>query len=114
MNQKNATLARASTSGIDAPVDARLGDRLDIGLVAEDRLELVGQRGDRLAVTGGGRHAIQLAQLSRDPYFARNNVADATSSETSPAKEFEAQMGDSRIFVLAAFKSLWGHYAPDA
>jgi glyoxylase-like metal-dependent hydrolase (beta-lactamase superfamily II) len=33
---------------------------------------------------------------------------------TGPAKEFEAQMGDSRTFVIAAFKSLWGHYAPDA
>lgn len=34
--------------------------------------------------------------------------------ETGPAKEFEAQMGDSKAFVLAAFRSLWGHYAPDA
>lgn len=33
---------------------------------------------------------------------------------TQPAKDFEARMGDSRAFVVAAFKSLWGHYAPDA
>jgi glyoxylase-like metal-dependent hydrolase (beta-lactamase superfamily II) len=33
---------------------------------------------------------------------------------TEPAKEFEAQMGDSKAFVIASFKSLWGHYAPDA
>jgi hypothetical protein len=33
---------------------------------------------------------------------------------TGPAKEYEAQMGDSKTFVLASFKSLWGHYAPDA
>jgi len=31
-----------------------------------------------------------------------------------PAKEFEAQWGDSDVFVKASFKSLWGHYAPDA
>jgi cyclase len=31
-----------------------------------------------------------------------------------PAKEFEAQWGDSKEFVRASFKSLWGHYAPDA
>jgi len=31
-----------------------------------------------------------------------------------PAKEYEAQWGDSKVFVNAAFKSLWGHYAPDA
>lgn len=30
------------------------------------------------------------------------------------AKEYEAQWGDSRAFVVASFKSLWGHYAPDA
>jgi cyclase len=35
-------------------------------------------------------------------------------ADTQPAKEFEAQFGDSRAFVLASFKSLWGHYAPDA
>jgi glyoxylase-like metal-dependent hydrolase (beta-lactamase superfamily II) len=31
-----------------------------------------------------------------------------------PAKEFEAQWGDSKTFSIAAFKSLWGHFAPDA
>lgn len=31
-----------------------------------------------------------------------------------PAKEFEAQWGDSDLFVRTSFKSLWGHYAPDA
>jgi glyoxylase-like metal-dependent hydrolase (beta-lactamase superfamily II) len=34
--------------------------------------------------------------------------------ETGPAKEFEAQWGDSKRFVLDSFRSLWGHYAPDA
>jgi glyoxylase-like metal-dependent hydrolase (beta-lactamase superfamily II) len=33
---------------------------------------------------------------------------------TGPAKEFEGAMGDSKAFVIASFKSLWGHYAPDA
>ena len=31
-----------------------------------------------------------------------------------PAQAFEAQMGNSDVFVRASFKSLWGHYAPDA
>ena len=31
-----------------------------------------------------------------------------------PAKEYEAQWGDSKKFVLGSFRSLWGHYAPDA
>ena len=33
---------------------------------------------------------------------------------TEPAREFEARWGDSKVFVNAAFRSLWGHYAPDA
>jgi cyclase len=33
---------------------------------------------------------------------------------SGPAKEFEAQWGDSKTFVLSAFRSLWGHFAPDA
>jgi cyclase len=32
----------------------------------------------------------------------------------APAKEFEAQFGPSQTFVTAAFRSLWGHFAPDA
>lgn len=31
-----------------------------------------------------------------------------------PAKEFEAKWGNPDVFVRASFKSLWGHYAPDA
>jgi hypothetical protein len=34
--------------------------------------------------------------------------------QSGPAREFEAQWGDSKAFVLASFRSLWGHYAPDA
>jgi len=33
---------------------------------------------------------------------------------SAPAREFEAQWGDSKQFVTAAFESLWGHFAPDA
>jgi glyoxylase-like metal-dependent hydrolase (beta-lactamase superfamily II) len=32
----------------------------------------------------------------------------------APAKEFEAKWGDSTAYVTMAFKSLWGHMAPDA
>ena len=31
-----------------------------------------------------------------------------------PAQEFEAKWGNPDVFVRASFKSLWGHYAPDA
>jgi cyclase len=36
------------------------------------------------------------------------------AAAAGPTKEFNAQWGDPRPFVLMAFKSLWGHYAPDA
>jgi len=36
------------------------------------------------------------------------------AAAAEPAKGFNAQWGDARPFVLMAFKSLWGHYAPDA
>ena len=32
----------------------------------------------------------------------------------APTKEFDAQYGDPKLFVDLAFKSLWGHFAPDA
>jgi glyoxylase-like metal-dependent hydrolase (beta-lactamase superfamily II) len=32
----------------------------------------------------------------------------------APTKEFDAKWGDSKQFVELAFKSLWGHVAPDA
>jgi cyclase len=33
---------------------------------------------------------------------------------SAPAKEYEAQWGNPDKFVEAGFRSLWGHYAPDA
>ena len=32
----------------------------------------------------------------------------------NPTKEFDAKWGDPKSFVTMAFKSLWGHFAPDA
>ena len=32
----------------------------------------------------------------------------------NPAAEYEAKWGDSKRFVEMAFRSLWGHMAPDA
>ena len=36
------------------------------------------------------------------------------AADTQPAKDLNPQWGDARPFVLMAFKSLWGHFAPDA
>jgi hypothetical protein len=32
----------------------------------------------------------------------------------APTQEFDAKWGDSTQFVTLAFKSMWGHLAPDA
>jgi glyoxylase-like metal-dependent hydrolase (beta-lactamase superfamily II) len=36
------------------------------------------------------------------------------AADTQPAKDLNPQWGDARPFVLMAFKSMWGHFAPDA
>ena len=41
-------------------------------------------------------------------------LAHRLAYRLAPAQEFEAEWGPSDTFVNAAFKSLWGHYAPDA
>lgn len=34
--------------------------------------------------------------------------------DAAPTREFDVKWGDSTLFVTLAFKSLWGHLAPDA
>jgi glyoxylase-like metal-dependent hydrolase (beta-lactamase superfamily II) len=41
-------------------------------------------------------------------------LAPNEAADTQPAKDLNPQWGDARPFVLLAFKSLWGHFAPDA
>ena len=36
------------------------------------------------------------------------------AADTEPAKDLNPQWGNPRPFVLNAFKSMWGHFAPDA
>ena len=33
---------------------------------------------------------------------------------SNPAAEYEAKWGDSKAFTDMAFRSLWGHMAPDS
>jgi cyclase len=44
----------------------------------------------------------------------RKGLGPDETLATEPAKEFEAKWGDSKQFVVMAFKSMWGHLAPDA
>jgi len=94
------------------------------GLVgAHDRLLKIATADTRVIGADGGVVGRDQLQAHRDMYFT---IFDRLVKElvkghgpeeayaTGPAQEFEAQWGDSRQFVLDAFRSLWGHYAPDA
>lgn len=83
--------------------------------VANDDTRVIGA--DGLVV---GRKELQ---AYRDMYFTIfdnlvkqlvKGMGPDEAYESGPAQQFEAQWGDSKEFVLASFRSLWGHYAPDA
>jgi len=94
------------------------------GLVgAYDRLMKVANDSTRVVPADGP--VVGLAELKeyREMYFAIfdrcvkqliKGMGPEEAVASKPAKEFEAKWGDSDVFVMAAFKSLWGHYAPDA
>jgi glyoxylase-like metal-dependent hydrolase (beta-lactamase superfamily II) len=94
------------------------------GLVAAyDRLLKVANDTTRVVPANGAVIGRKELQSYRDMYF---QIFDRTVKQlvkgmgpdevaaANLAKEYEAQWGDSREFVVASFKSLWGHYAPDA
>jgi glyoxylase-like metal-dependent hydrolase (beta-lactamase superfamily II) len=56
-------------------------------------------------------YATILDRLSR---LMRKGMGPDEALAARPTQEFDAQWGDPRQFTLLAFKSLWGHFAPDA
>jgi cyclase len=94
------------------------------GLVgAYDRLLKVADDSTRVIPADGPIIGRRELQAHREMYFqifdrlVKQLVKGMSPEEayaSGPAQEYEAQWGDSRAFVIAAFKSLWGHYAPDA
>lgn len=90
---------------------------------AYDRLLKVANDTTRIVPANGPVLARKDLQAHRDMYFtlfdrlvkllAKGQGPDEVVA-AKPAKEYEAQWGDSDTFVRASFKSLWGHYAPDA
>jgi glyoxylase-like metal-dependent hydrolase (beta-lactamase superfamily II) len=94
------------------------------GLVgAYDRLMKVANDTTRVIPANGPVIGLKELKEYREMYFAifdrcvkllvKGLGPDEVITE-KPAKEFEAKWGNSDEFVRAAFKSLWGHYAPDA
>jgi glyoxylase-like metal-dependent hydrolase (beta-lactamase superfamily II) len=94
------------------------------GLVAAyDRLLKLADDTTKIVPANGVVMSRKELQTCRDMYFqifdrcVKQLVKGMGPDEavaSQPAKEYEAQWGDSKAFALASFKSLWGHYAPDA
>lgn len=94
------------------------------GLVgAQDRLLAIANDSTRIIPANGPVITRKDLQAQRAMYFTIydrlvkqliKGMGPDEAYATGPASEYEAQWGDSRPFVLAAFRSLWGHFAPDA
>lgn len=94
------------------------------GLVgAYDRLLKIADDSTRIIPANGPVLTRKDLQAQRTMYFTiydrlvkqlTKGMGPDEAYATGPAREFEAQWGDSRAFVLASFRSLWGHFAPDA
>jgi cyclase len=94
------------------------------GLVgAYDRLLKIANSETRIVPANGPVIGVTELKAYREMYFTifdrcvKQLVKGMGPDEViaaEPAKEFEAQWGNSKTFVNASFRSLWGHYAPDA
>lgn len=94
------------------------------GLVgAQDRLLKIANDETRIITANGPIITRKDLQAQRAMYFeiydrlVKQLVKGMGPDEawaTGPAREFEAAWGDSKAFILSSFRSLWGHFAPDA
>ncbi len=111
------------SNGVWPLMDWRTGGWIG-GLVgAHDRLLKIANDDTRIIGADGAPIDRGTLQAHRDMHFTifdrlvkelvKGHGPDEAHA-TGPAKEFEAAWGDSRQYVLDSFRSLWGHYAPDA
>jgi cyclase len=60
------------------------------------------------------QHDMYATILDRLQKLLRKGLAPDEVLAAAPTKEFDAKWGEPKAFVTMAFKSLWGHFAPDA
>jgi cyclase len=122
--KSNVLIAGGVVSSAGWPLmDWRTGGWIG-GLVgAYDRLLKIGNDSTRVIGADGPVIGRKELQAHRDMYFTIfdrlvkqlvKGMGPDEAYASGPAKDFEARWGDSQAFVLASFRSLWGHYAPDA
>lgn len=120
----NVLIAGGVVSGAGWPlVDWQTGGWIGGIVGAQDRLLKIANDNTRIVPANGPiltrrdlieQRAMFFAVYDRLVKQLIKGMGPDEAYATGPAKEFEARWGDSRAFVLAAFRSLWGHYAPDA
>jgi cyclase len=120
----NALVAGGVVSSAGWPLmDWQTGGWIGGVVGAYDRLLKIANDGTKVIPADGPIIGRRELQAHRDMYFQIfdrlvkqliKGMGPEEAYQSGPAKEFEAQWGDSKAFVLASFRSLWGHYAPDA
>lgn len=84
------------------------------GLV-DDKTQIVPANGPvmgRAELTA--QHAMYATIFDRLGKLLRKGMSPEEVLAAEPTKEFDPKWGDPRQFTTLAFKSLWGHFAPDA
>lgn len=83
--------------------------------VVDDQTRIVPANGP--VMTRGelrAQHEMYATILDRLGKLLRKGLGPDEVLAQAPTKEFDAKWGDPKQFVTLAFKSLWGHFAPDA
>jgi cyclase len=60
------------------------------------------------------QHQMYATIFDRLGKLLRRGMGPDEALAAAPTKEFDAQWGDPKQFTTLAFRSLWGHFAPDA
>ena len=83
--------------------------------VVDDKTRIVPANGPVMTRTELlAQHDMYATIADRLGKLLRKGMGPEEVLAAAPTKEFDAQWGDSTRFVTLAFKSLWGHFAPDA
>jgi glyoxylase-like metal-dependent hydrolase (beta-lactamase superfamily II) len=83
--------------------------------IADDHTRIIPANGPVLAKTDLAEQQQMYATIAgRMQKMMRQGLGADEVVEKNPAAEYEAKWGDSKVFVGMAFRSLWGHMAPDS
>jgi cyclase len=83
--------------------------------LADDRTRVVPADGPLLTKADlQAQRAMYFTIYERLVKSLNSGLGPDEAADREPAKDFNPQWGDARPFVQMAFKSLWGHFAPDA